>query len=159
MKRQISDQQWLKFALLINMCLITVICFMPQPELTDVKTPGIIYWGRVPVLLTPFNSFVRLTEIESLPALMWIIGQNIVNIFLLYPLVFLLLLMKEKWRSYRVAAVLGLGLSLFIECGQVVLDILFDFNRVFEVDDLITNTLGAVLAYATYRVLPIKNDK
>ena len=41
-------------------------------------------------------------------------------------------------------------LSLFIECTQLLLDLLINAERVFEVDDLWTNTLGGVLAYGTY---------
>lgn len=34
---------------------------------------------------------------------------------------------------------------------QVLLDLLFDANRVFELDDLWTNTLGAYLAYLGFQ--------
>ncbi|MGG6495876.1 UNVERIFIED_CONTAM: VanZ family protein, partial [Bacteroidetes bacterium 56_B9] len=43
--------------------------------------------------------------------------------------------------------------SLFIECTQLLLDLLIDAQRVFEVDDLWTNTLGGVLAYGLYRLI------
>ncbi|WP_261378930.1 VanZ family protein [Streptococcus sp. sy018] len=48
---------------------------------------------------------------------------------------------------------MGLSFSLLIEVGQILLDIFFDFNRVFEVDDLWTNTLGAILAALSYAML------
>ena len=44
-------------------------------------------------------------------------------------------------------------MSLWIECSQVLLDLLFDANRVFELDDLWTNTLGAYLAYLSFQYL------
>ena len=44
-------------------------------------------------------------------------------------------------------------MSLTIEVGQVILDLLIDANRVFELDDLWTNTLGGLLALAVYRLL------
>ena len=44
-------------------------------------------------------------------------------------------------------------MSLTIEVGQVILDLLIDANRVFELDDLWTNTLGGLLALAAYRLL------
>ena len=43
------------------------------------------------------------------------------------------------------------GLVLWIECSQVLLDLLFNANRVFELDDLWTNTLGAYLAYLGFQ--------
>ena len=48
--------------------------------------------------------------------------------------------------------VLRLCMSLWIESSQVLLDLLFDANRVFELDDLWTNTLGAYLAYIGFQV-------
>ena len=44
-------------------------------------------------------------------------------------------------------------MSLWIECSQVLLDLLFNANRVFELDDLWTNTLGAYLAYLGFQYL------
>ena len=44
-------------------------------------------------------------------------------------------------------------MSLTIEVGQVILDLLIDANRVFELDDLWTNTLGGLVALAAYRFL------
>lgn len=43
--------------------------------------------------------------------------------------------------------------SLGIECTQLILDFFFDFNRVFEIDDLWTNTLGGYLAWLLYKRL------
>ncbi|MEW6855275.1 VanZ family protein [Streptococcus iniae] len=36
---------------------------------------------------------------------------------------------------------------------QLVLDLAIDANRVFEIDDLWTNSLGAVFAYFMYRLI------
>ena len=44
-------------------------------------------------------------------------------------------------------------MSLTIEVGQVILDLLIDANRVFELDDLWTNTLGGLVALVVYRLL------
>ena len=46
-----------------------------------------------------------------------------------------------------------LAMSLTIEIGQVILDLLIDANRVFELDDLWTNTLGGLVALGAYRLL------
>lgn len=143
---------YLKWASLAYALAICVMCFSPQQQISNVRTPGIFYLGRVPFLLTPFNTLLRLAEIDTWSSLVWIAGQNLVNIFLLYPLVLGLCLLYPSQATYSRAWRLGLGLSLFIETGQIVLDLLFDFNRVFELDDLWTNTLGAVLAYLTFQV-------
>ena len=74
-------------------------------------------------------------------------GSFFYNIFLLSPLVFQLLWLWPWLRSRKRVLCFGFGMSLWIECSQVLLDLLFDANRVFELDDLWTNTLGAYLAY------------
>ena len=48
---------------------------------------------------------------------------------------------------------MAFALSLTIELGQVILDLLIDANRVFELDDLWTNTLGGLVALGAYRLL------
>lgn len=133
---------------------IALLCFLPQnsyPQYKDFSTPGIIQVGRLYFLPTPFNSIINGDQVDSLADFGWIVLQNMTNIFLLFPLVFLLLFLWEKWRSLRVVTVYTFCISLFIECMQLLLDLLIDAQRVFEVDDLWTNTLGGVLAYLAYK--------
>lgn len=66
--------------------------------------------------------------------------------------------LSNAWRSGKKSLCLGFALSLFIECTQLLLDFLIDANRVFEVDDLWTNSLGILLAYWTYRVIQSKKS-
>ncbi|AXJ13629.1 hypothetical protein Sp14A_17220 [Streptococcus pluranimalium] len=47
-------------------------------------------------------------------------------------------------------------MSAFIEVTQLLLDLLFEFNRVFEIDDLWTNALGVFLSYLTVKWLKNK---
>ena len=56
-------------------------------------------------------------------------------------------------RHSETRPLLCLGMSVWIELSQIVLDLLFDFNRVFEIDDLWTNTLGGYLAYLCFKGL------
>ncbi|HFU3844267.1 TPA: VanZ family protein [Streptococcus suis] len=135
---------------------IVLLCFLPQswyPQYKTFSTPGIIQIGRLYVLPTPFNSIVNGDKVDSLADLGWIFLQNITNIFLLFPLVFLLLFLLEEWRSLRAVIRYSFCMSLFIESTQLLLDLLIDAGRVFEVDDLWTNTLGGVLAYLLFTYL------
>ncbi|GIC29463.1 hypothetical protein SUT328_05450 [Streptococcus parasuis] len=135
---------------------IVLLCFLPQtwyPQYKDFSTPGIIQIGRLYLLPTPFNSIVNGNKVDSLGDFGWIILQNATNIFLLFPLVFLLLFLREEWRSLKAVIVYTFCMSLFIECTQLLLDLLIDAQRVFEVDDLWTNTLGGILAYGLYILL------
>lgn len=61
--------------------------------------------------------------------------------------------MYPRFRSWKKVLVATLAMSLTIEIGQVILDLLIDANRVFELDDLWTNTLGGLVALGAYRLL------
>ena len=138
---------------LYSLCIVC-FCFTPQPQLpTGVETPGIQTIGRLVFLLTPFNSLWKLGEVTSITQLFWIFLQNILNVFLLFPLVFQLLYLCPNLRKTKKILFLSFLLSLGIECTQLVLDFFFDFNRVFEIDDLWTNTLGGYLAWVLYKLL------
>ncbi|EFQ56751.1 VanZ family protein [Streptococcus downei] len=129
-----------------SLCLL-YLCFSPQPiGLKDVDTPNIHYWGQVPYLLVPFNSFVSIGKLDTFKKLFWVIGQNFSNLLLLTPLVLGILALKPTWRRWPLVLAMSFGMSLGIETTQVILDWLFNANRVFEVDDLIFNSLGGLLA-------------
>lgn len=136
-----------------GLCIIC-FCFTPQPQLpTGVETPGIQTFGRLVFLLTPLNSLWNLGEVTSLLQLFWIFLQNALNILLLFPLIFQLLYLMPGLRNTKKVILFSFLLSLGIECTQLVLDFFFDFNRVFEIDDLWTNTLGGYLAWLLYKGL------
>lgn len=68
------------------------------------------------------------------------------NILLFMPLGFLLPLIWEGLRKWWCALLAGFSFSLLIEASQ-----LFN-NRSTDVDDLIMNTLGALLGYVLFKV-------
>ena len=139
--------------ILYSICII-YFCFTPQEQSpVGVETPGIQTFGRLVFLLTPFNSFWKLGEVTSLLQLFWIFLQNALNILLLFPLIFQLLYLMPSLRKTKKVILFSFLLSLSIECTQLVLDFFFDFNRVFEIDDLWTNTLGGYLAWVLYKLL------
>ena len=138
---------------LYSLCIVC-FCFTPQPKLPiGVGTPGIQTIGRLVFLLTPFNSFWKLGEVSDMGQLCWIFLQNILNVFLLFPLVFQLIYLFPSLRKTKRVLIFSFLVSLGIECTQLVLDFFFDFNRVFEIDDLWTNTLGGYLAWLLYKQL------
>lgn len=133
--------------------LLCLMCFLPQAPEKGMETPGIQQFGRIVVLLIPFNSFVNLGQITSLLQLAKVFVQNVMNVFLLSPLIFQILWLFPKLRSTNHVLFVSFAMSLFIECTQILLDILIDANRVFEIDDLWTNTLGGYLAFLFYKFL------
>lgn len=146
-------RQIVQFVMGIYLLFIVYICFGPQHQIDGLETPGIMHIGRVVVLLTPFNSLVNLGEVENFRQLFWVLAQNIVNMFLLYPLLFGMLCLETSLRQLKKMIQLAFFMSLSIELTQVLLDLLINANRVFEVDDLWTNTLGGVFAYYSFLAL------
>ena len=132
--------------------LLCMMCFIPQVPEPGMETPGVQYFGRIVVLLVPFNSFVNIGEITSLLQLLKVFIQNLENIFLLLPLIFQLLWLFPKLRKTKKVVWLSFGISLSIEATQVLLDLLINANRVFEIDDLWTNTLGGYLAWRVFQI-------
>lgn len=69
------------------------------------------------------------------------IKNSILNVLLFLPLGFLVPLFCGRFRSFHAALLLGVSCSLFIELAQI-----FTY-RLSDVNDLVTNTTGAVLGY------------
>ena len=101
----------------------------------------------------PFNTLVHFGKIPNPQDMLIIILQNVANIFLLFPLVFALCLLVPSIRQFKKVLLISFCMSLSIETMQAILDLLFNFDRVFEIDDLITNTVGGILAYLAYKLL------
>ena len=75
--------------------------------------------------------------------------ENIMNIFFFFPVGFLLgIVMKKK--SVWLVAFVGFILSILIETIQ-----LFSRRGVFNIDDVINNTLGCALGYCMFRIFDI----
>ena len=72
----------------------------------------------------------------------------LLNIALFMPLGFLLPLLAQKFKNGLVMLITGFGSSLLIELTQLALG-----RGMFDVDDLFTNTLGAMLGWALIMVL------
>ena len=72
----------------------------------------------------------------------------ILNIFLLMPLGFLCPFISRTWEHAGNTVLLGLSLSLLIEVSQ-----LFTLYRATDIDDLLTNTLGAFIGWLCFRLL------
>ena len=72
----------------------------------------------------------------------------LLNIALFMPLGFLLPLLAQKFKNGWIMLITGFGGSLVIELAQLALG-----RGMFDVDDLFTNTLGAMLGWALIMVL------
>jgi glycopeptide antibiotics resistance protein len=70
------------------------------------------------------------------------------NLLLLVPLGFFLPVLSEKSRSAFKIIGLGFVVSLSIEMSQFILAV-----RIFDVDDILLNTLGALLGYSIFKLI------
>ena len=147
----VKGRKILTWGSIFYILLLCLMCFLPQVTEEGMETPGIQQFGRIVVLLIPFNSLVNLGQITCFFQLIKVFVQNIMNIFLLSPLIFQLLWLFPNLRNTKRVLSVSFVISLFIECTQILLDILIDANRVFEIDDLWTNTLGGYLAFLLYK--------
>ena len=88
-----------------------------------------------------YGEIIRIEEINLIPFNSEGIRTYILNIIMFMPLGFLLPLIWEKFRNTVKVFYTGLGFSLAIEICQL-------FNhRATDIDDLMMNSLGAVLGY------------
>lgn len=104
---------------------------------------GIYYVTGLPtVLFTSFEPNLYLLPVIGIAS---DLRNSILNVILFLPLGFLVPLFCERFRSFRAVVKLALVCSLFIELAQI-----FTY-RLSDINDLITNTLGALLGYRLAR--------
>lgn len=85
-----------------------------------------------------FRSTVNLLPLQNLST------DFLLNIALFLPFGYLLPMLWRSHRSLRSVALSGAAFSLLIECSQLLT------SRACDIDDLIANTLGAVLGYFSW---------
>ena len=85
--------------------------------------------------------------------------QNIIgNVILFIPLGIFAPLLSRKYRSMKRTAILGCACSISIELTQLVLRH-FEIYRTVDIDDVILNTLGAMLGFIMINTLYFKNKR
>lgn len=83
----------------------------------------------------------------------------ILNILMFVPFGFLLPFLSKKFQAFWKTYLAGFAFTLFIEVVQLILR-----RGIFELDDLMNNTVGAMIGYGCYRIVLliitlIKRDK
>ena len=97
------------------------------------------------------DSIIR-ANINLLPFSRGISVTFYLNIIMCVPLGFLLPLIWKDYRKIYKTTIVGLGFSLLIELSQLIT------TRATDIDDLIANTIGAVIGYFIWKIL-FKNKK
>ncbi len=101
----------------------------------------------------PYGKSVNLVLFDSIKLMWesgsyWLILKNIIgNILLFMPLGFLIPLVSKKGNSVLLIAILGFATSTVIELLQY-----FVAQRIFDIDDILLNAIGAVVGYVVFRL-------
>lgn len=133
-----QDKPYLKFWKLFNVCLFCCSCVIIVYSTIFSRTTGILE-----IRLIPFYSYVEALTQEEM------YRTNLMNVFLFFPFGLSLSVIwsegvkKRAWLTVLVACVI----SVSVELVQLV----FKLGRV-EIDDVIHNTLGAVIGAASMPV-------
>lgn len=98
---------------------------------------ALFYFHGVPFNAIPFQGFSP---------------EFFLNIVMTFPLGIYIYLFNYRTPFER-AILYGLCFSLFIEVNQFVWDYFLDLQRLADIDDLITNTLGAVIGFSLMIIL------
>ena len=69
------------------------------------------------------------------------------NILLFIPLGILLPIMNERNKRFKALIIWAIGFSVMIELSQIL------NHRATDIDDILFNTLGAVLGYGMYKII------
>ena len=96
-------------------------------------------------MLEPFWEISQFLETKQYTY--WII-QIFGNIFMLMPLGFVLPIIFEKFRSFKLTTGVCLGFSLFIEFTQYVTG-----RGLLELDDIMHNTVGGAMGFIFYEII------
>lgn len=138
----------LGFLLLVAwICGLLAVTVMPVFRISDGRL--LAEWGTGGgILMEPFRIFRDSWEQWQRGNPSYGVINLLGNIFIFCPIG---LLPSLLWRGagWKRAAAYGLGFSLFIEVTQLFLP-----GRWTDVDDLWMNTLGALLGYGLYRLIP-----
>lgn len=70
------------------------------------------------------------------------------NIFAFAPFGFFLPLLNSRYRKFHIIALLSIIFSLIVETSQLLLKV-----GVFDVDDILLNSIGGILGYIGFRIM------
>lgn len=150
---------------LLVICVMLVIIFKKNKTIPKIRTSIllVVFYYYLCVMLTKIvgiltlSEYIRLSELgESFfnPNINMIPFSDgfslgfIFNIFLFIPLGFLCPFISKSYQSVKNIFLIGCGLSLSIEINQ-----LFTLWRATDIDDLIANTVGALVGYFCFKII------
>lgn len=92
-------------------------------------------------------------SINFIPILTIDIETFLLNIIMMLPLGMYLPLLNRKYRSFKKAAYMGFLVSLSFEIIQLIIRVILGNGRSTDINDLIANTVGAVVGFLLIKKL------
>lgn len=141
-----------KEAFILYMCCVIALVFLPVPSME--KAANLTYQYQ----LIPMYSFVRIANNLCAREIL----QVVFNVIMTIP--FGMYLRYYYKMDAKKVLLYSIGLTVLIEVGQLTgLYFLFKGSyRLFDVDDIICNTLGGMIGYwmtnKAWRFLPVMED-
>jgi len=110
-------------------------------------------WEIMSIDFVPFRTiYYTLPRSNDWVSLYFAARGTFGNLILLFPFAVFIGLFKKEQLSYKKALLQGLLISLFIESGQLLINLATQWpNRLVTFDDLMLNSLGFLLGYATIK--------
>lgn len=134
-----------------SLYFILFLYFSIIAQVTIFKYGSLFEWPGNGVEIMSRINMIPLIETIKMLTNGWNTGysyyQVIANILLFIPLGFLLPLFFEDIRNWRKVFIYGCLISVMIEATQI-----FTLMNIVDIDDVIFNTLGALLGYACYLI-------
>lgn len=144
-----------RVALTVYVGMIVVNAFFPLPWWDPAPDMG--EWPALHPWPWPWANIVPLATISEAVGrdLSWTQARfMLANILAFAPIGVLVGLLRPRDHGWRLAIAVGLAASLAIETAQLIQSLLIGFPwRVFDVDDLLLNTLGVALGYGAFVVI------
>lgn len=138
-KKRWTKAGWLMFYLYI--ILLSYFLFFSERYGRDLISEDYRYNLE---LLKEIRRFIRYREVIGFESF----AVNILgNVLAFMPFGFLLPLLKKKYRSFLYVTFLSILISLVIEAAQMLLRV-----GIFDVDDILMNSLGGMMGYLFYAV-------
>lgn len=152
-RKKISARKHVLIFLFFVYCLAVIsVTLFPLPV-----QKSVIESRRRPGYLNPQHNFVpivdslRVARLADFRTTVRMIGGNVL---LFIPLGVLLPLLNTRFNSLSNIFLCGILGSMTVEGSQLLISLILGFNyRTFDVDDIILNTLGAIIGYCFLRLL------
>lgn len=151
LKRKISIQKHIiVFLLFVYLGVVIAITLFPFP----IQKELILEQREFNYLSNNFIPFKGIVDMLTSERLYVIVRNLVGNILLTMPLGFLLPLIFKKINKVKWILISGFLFSLSIENIQFILSLCLGFTyKIADVDDLILNTVGALLGYTCFKLL------